>query len=258
MLIHEMKDRFGLYGALKIQDCIKHSRTLAFKRKYEKALKRVETFLERAKNPVISCGGGKDSTAVSIIARNVCPNIQIVCADPPNPLSDRESHVQNLLAWLGEPFIRIPYTWDVNAVLKGEKNYPEGLKMRTLQQWHKDKGIDGVILGLRKAESNTRRRNFEHRGYIYAVQNGWRCQPIADMSAAEVLCVALLHDAPVNPVYTKQTGDINFEHIRDGTWWPHGFVDNSAWVRQYYPEHYESHALASIVYNAHKSRVCEF
>ena len=258
MLIREAKDLEAADAAMCLMDCVKLSRTLAFRRKYDAARRRVEEFLRLSSRPVISCGGGKDSTAISIIARAVDGSIPILCADPPNPLTDREAHVRALLSWLGGDSVRIPYDWDVQSVLRGEKPYPEGLKMRTLSRWHKEHGIDGVILGIRASESKMRRLNLAQRGFVYPVHGGYRCQPIADMSAAEVLCVALLHDAPVNPVYTKQAGVLNFDHIRDGTWWPHGKIDNAAWIRRYYPEFYEPHMAAKAVYKAERSLVCAY
>lgn len=229
--------------------------TLAFRRKYDAALCHVEDFLAMCKRPVISCGGGKDSTATAILARQVDPSIPVVCGDPPNPLSDREQHVQHLAAWLGGTFIRVPYAWDVKAVLAGQKRYPENLKIRVLSAWHRAHAVDGVILGLRQSESRSRRIIYQAKGAVYHMQAGWRALPVAKMTAEEVLCVALLHDAPINPIYTRQKGDLCFEHIRDGTWWPHGSVDISSWMLEYYPEHYTEHITALAVYDKKKERV---
>lgn len=232
--------------------------TLGFRRKYDMALHHVENFLAMAKRPVIACGGGKDSTAAAILARRVDPRIPIVCGDPPNPLSDREAHIIALASWLGGSFLRVPYAWDVRSVLDGQKPYPESLKMKVLAAWHKAHGVDGVIFGLRSEESRSRQALLRWKGAIYAMKAGWRCCPVGQMSAEEVLCVALLHDAPINPVYSRQKGNLNFNLIRDGTWWPHGYTDISGWVREYYPEHYEDHIRAGQVYDAHKSRICQY
>lgn len=256
MLIYEVKETFSRQGVSRLKDCLKHSRTLAFRRKCEHAKSALDVFFSKVKNPVVSCGGGKDSTATAILARQVLPNVTILCADPPNPLSDRNMHVDNLQAWLSGNFIRIPYDWDVNEVLSGNSKYPEGLKMRVLTKYHRDNRIDGVVLGIRTSESKSRRLVYKSKGQVYKTENGWRCLPVATFSAEEVLCVAMLQDAPINPVYTRQRADISFEIIRDGTWWPHGIVDISQWIREYYPEHYENHIKAIRIYDASKSRVC--
>lgn len=256
MLIHEARDIFAKQGMCKLKDCLKHSRTLAFNRKCEQAKRELEKFFSKVKNPVVSCGGGKDSTATAILARKVMPEAAILCADPPNPLHDREAHIRNLQAWMGGNFVRISYDWNVKAVLSGEIKYPEGLKMRVMLKYHRDNLVDGVVLGLRQSESRSRKLVFRSKGHVYQTQKGWRCIPVATFTAEEVLCVALLYDAPINQVYTRQRADMPFEYIRDGTWWPHGIVDISQWMREYYPEHYEDHKKATFVYDASKSLVC--
>lgn len=258
MLLAEAKKYFAKQGMATIQECSKFAHTLSFKRKCEAAKHRIEAFLSKVKNPILSCGGGKDSTAMAVLCRQVAPDIPIVCADPPNPLSDRKTHVEDLFSWLGGSIYRVSYDWNVQAVLEHEAQYPEGLKQRILSAWHKDKGIDGVVFGIRTAESRVRRLLIRSRGFVYQNKGGgWRCCPIADMTAQEALCVALLYDAPINPVYTKQKGACNLERIRDGTWWPHG-MDDSLWIKEYYPEHYEDYLRALSVYDVKKSIVCSY
>lgn len=149
--------------------------------------------------------------------------------------------------------MRVPYFWDVQTVLDGRAKYPENLKTRVLSAWHKAHGVDGLILGLRASESKSRRIRYRERGAVYQTKDGWRCLPIARMSAEEAICVALIHDAPVNPVYGRQRGDLPFELIRDGTWWPHGYTDRASWMRCYYPEHYDDYIRAGRVFDAQKS-----
>lgn len=255
--MYETREAMQKLGALRLSECIKLSKTIAFADKCERARKTLESFISKVSNPIISCGGGKDSTATAILARQVCPHIPVVCANPPNPLSDRTTHLNNLKNWLGGEFVEIDYNWDVGAVLAGEKKYPQGLKMRVLSNYHRENKIDGVIMGLRQSESKSRRIIFRGKGTIYQTQKGWRCIPVAEFTAEEVLCVALKHDAPINPVYTRQSGNFPFELIRDGTWWPHGYTDMSQWIKEYYPEHYEDHMRAKCVYDGRKSYVCQ-
>lgn len=258
MLIHEAKSIFNVSGKNRLKDCAKYAVLLSFKRKIEDAKHHIAYFLEKTSKPVISCGGGKDSTAIAILARSLDPTIPLVCGDPPNPLSDRETHLKNLFSWLGGSIHRVPYAWDVKDVLEGTKKYPEGLKQRILAKWHREHDVDGVIFGIRVSESRSRRLNFAHNGYVYKTNAGWRCQPIANLSAEEVICVAMMYDAPINPIYERQKGNLDFNFIRDGTWWPHGYINISGWIKEYYPEHYEEHCLATTIYDASKSTVCLF
>ena len=235
-----------------LNDCLKLSRTLTFKHKVNNALHTLDDFFEITSNPEVSCGGGKDGTAIAILAKTINPDAKIICANPPNPLPDRTKHVENLKQYLNMNWNDIYYPWDVEEVLNGTSQYPEGLKMKLLRQWQLENNIDGVIFGIRAAESRGREINYSKYGKIYKTSQGLRCQPIAEWKAEDSICLALLFDAPVNPVYEKMQGVGDKEQLHDGTWWPHGAGDRSGWIKKYYPEHYEDYVKALRVYNGKK------
>ncbi len=235
-----------------LSDCMKLIPTLEFRRKHDEALKTIEYFLTLSHNPAVSCGGGKDGTAALILAQEVKPNITVICADPPNPLDGRDEHLTDLFGVIKSEIIRVPYDWDVAAVLRGEQPYPEGLKMRMLAQAQKQANIDGIIWGCRNSESRARTFNFAKNGYIYRVSDGtYRCQPIAKWSAMEVIALAFVCGYPVNPLYEKLDGMSSIDDVHDGTWFPHGSDDMKMWwIKKYYPQHYEEYLAAVKIYNS--------
>lgn len=235
--------------------------TISFENKVNEAMRTVELFLKTVHNPVISAGFGKDSMATTLIARAVDPTLPIVCGDPPNPLSDREEHIKEAINFLGGKITRVPYDWDVESVLNQRERYPEGLKMQVLQRWQAEQKYDGVIMGVRKAESRKRAINYALRGEIYQVKDGtWRCLPISRFTAEESLATAIYFHAPINGVYQKTRLAKSFEDIRDGTWWPHGESDlwgYNEWIKLYYPEHYDDYCKAVLLGTSReKSKVC--
>ena len=175
MRIDEINHNQNIKNQQSLLDLSKYAKTIEFERKVSHALTTMETFLKQVKKPVISCGGGKDGTAIALLAKMLGAHVPIICANPPNPLPDREVHNKELRKWLGESWTDISYDWDVNAVLNGEERYPEGLKKQMLSQYQKENEIDGVIFGIRSAESRTREINLAMRGEIYTVPNGIRC-----------------------------------------------------------------------------------
>lgn len=232
----------------KLTDLLKLAKTLQFKKKVDESFRVAESFLDVVKNPVVSCGGGKDGTAIALIFKKIDPKIKILTAQPPNPLPDRNEHLKNLKSWLGDKnWIELDYDWDVDAVLAGKEKYPEGLKMKKMSQWAKDEEVDGVIFGVRAAESRARTINYRKNGKIYKMKDGWRCQPIVDWSAEESICFTLLLGAPINPVYEKMGGIGNLEQLRDGTWWPHGVADRGGWMKKYYPDFYDLYRKAETI-----------
>lgn len=85
LTLQAIRGRASEAGLKSLADCVKYARTLTFQRKMAKALDRLESFFSVVKNPVVSCGGGKDSTAIAILARKVKPGVPIMCADPRTP-----------------------------------------------------------------------------------------------------------------------------------------------------------------------------
>lgn len=244
-----------------LADVAKLASTQAFRCKVDKALNIIEQFMQITKRPAVSFGGGKDSTAVLILAQMIDPSITVVCADPPNPLSGRAEHIENVIRTCQPQILRTSYNWDVEAVLKGQKPYPEKLKMQALKILQEQNHIDGIIWGCRTSESRGRLYNFAQNGYIYRVSDGtYRCQPIAKWSAEDVLALACVTGYPINPVYEKMDGFYNLDNIHDGTWWCHdGYMgEKEGWIKRYFPEHYEDYLRATKVWGSHKYTDCQF
>ena len=142
-------------------------RTATLGRKVHRARLLVEEWLRLCERPVISCGGGKDSTALLQLVHSVEPTVPVVCADPPNPLPDRPEHVRLLEMAAGGGWTHVPYPWDVDAVLDGREQYPEGLKIVRLRAELDRRSCDGYALGIRCSESKGRRLNYRKRGALY-------------------------------------------------------------------------------------------
>lgn len=239
MYINDLVKNRDVNNICKLNDIAKYSKTLEFRKKLYRSLDVLDTFLKNKDNPILSCGGGKDGTAICLLSLMLGVKPTVLCANPPNPLPDREEHKRNLRNFLGFKWIDVSYDWDCESVLRGEKEYPAKLKMDKLSKYQQENNIDGVVFGIRALESNARTINLKKNGYIYSTKNGDRCQPIANWSAYDSICLALILDAPVNPVYYKMDGCGDLERLHDGTWWHHGIESRAWWFKRYYPDYYE-------------------
>lgn len=232
----------------KLTDCVKLAGTRVFKNKVFEALNVIEYFFNITKRPAVSFGGGKDGTAVLILAQMIDPNVPILTADPPNPLPDREGHIKTCEKEFCKNIIHVPYNWNVDKVLNLEEKYPDGLKQEMLREAQKLEGIDGIIWGCRNSESRSRAINFHKNGYVYQCADGtWRCQPIAKWTAEDAFALALATGYPINPVYKKMEGVYNLDNLHDGTWWPHGEDDKASWLKKYYPDYCDKYLRAIMV-----------
>lgn len=245
MRIDEIHKASGAQNRQKLRDIAKYAHTLDFRRKLDRSLYTLDSFFSVVEHPVISCGGGKDGTAIALLAKAIGAQVPYITANPPNPLPDRSEHNKNLRQWLGGDWHIVPYDWDVQSVLRGDTPYPDGLKMKALSQYQMEHHFDGVVFGCRAAESSNRKINLRMRGEIYRLDDGtMRCQPIAYWNAEDSLCLAMLFDAPVNPVYIKMDGIGDMEQLHDGTWWPHGMQNRAGWMKKYYPDYFDLYEQA--------------
>lgn len=228
------------------------TKTRKFQRKLWRSTEAVEAWLEVCERPVVSCGGGKDSTALLQLVHSVNPAVRVFCANPPNPLPDREPHVRRLELADGAPWVHVPYPWNVEAVLAGQEPYPALLKIRKLEAEMEADGVDGVALGIRAEESAGRRANLNVRGLLYLHSSGrWTCTPIAHWTADEVVGFILAADLlPLNPVYFKRELAPPLNYLRDGTWYPREIADGRGyreWLAYHYPDLVEQYRKAVLV-----------
>lgn len=247
MRISEINSNSDERNAQKLMDIAKYAHTIEFQRKLDASKRTLEKFFEMTNNPAISCGGGKDGTAIALLAKLIGADVPYLMANPPNPLPDRQTHNEQLIKWLGGKWHIIDYDWNVDNVLTGKERYPDALKIKRLSDFQQEKKFDGIVLGIRSAEAEYRAINLAMRGEIYQAKIGWRCQPIARWRAEDSLCLALLMDAPINPVYVKMNGCGGMEQLHDGTWWPHGKNDRLGWMRRYYPDYADMYEKALLV-----------
>ena len=246
------------------EDTLSRLRALAhtkqYKYKVSRAIDDTEVFMNTVKYPAVSCGGGKDGTAAAIIARLVNPSIPIYHATPPNPLPGREMHLRILAQHMGGEWREVDYWWDVEAVLNGHMPYPHELKIKKLREAMAADGIDGVIMGVRMAESKGRTINGYIHGTVYQLlDKTWRCLPVLRWTAEETLALSLFYGVPINPVYKQDIMLSSLEYLRDGTWWPHGVSSShefGEWIKFYYPELLDKYRIAERIMDGENSPLC--
>ena len=93
MRIDEINHNQNIKNQQSLLDLSKYAKTIEFERKVSHALTTMETFLKQVKKPVISCGGGKDGTAIALLAKMLGAHVPIICANPPKDVYKRQAGV---------------------------------------------------------------------------------------------------------------------------------------------------------------------
>lgn len=251
MLLTDLSQSRARSGKSRLATLAALGRTLEARRQVDSARRVLARWRAGCARPVVSVSGGKDSTLLLQLAREIDPSIPAVQAVGPARayLRDQSAHRARLRIAAGGVWHEVAYPYDFEAVLEGGA-YPHGLKQRTLAAWYAAHPCDGVALGLRASESRGRLWN-ARRGATYRPQHGLLvAQPLVRFSADLVLgCLLVTNRLPLNPVYEHDHLQPDYERLRDGTWTPHQTADAHgyrAWLAWHYPEHVPDYDRAVI------------
>jgi len=189
-----------------------HSRSHAFRRMVAEA----EAVLREAGSCAsfaLSWSTGKDSTAAVHIARSIMPDAPILIQFDDCDWPTKRPYAERIAKSLGWAYTAVEpgfSVWDRarTARLGDEElcaqthDLTRDSFLRPLDEARAELGCDGVVLGLRIAESRARKLNLAGRGPIYeTVSGGWRCNPLWRWSATDVFAYHVSHGLEINPLY---------------------------------------------------------
>jgi len=178
---------------------------------YEQKLSETEYILREAssrfENPALSWAGGKDSTTIMHITKNLFPEFpfRVVFLDTMRQFTETYQFIDEVSrAW------DIPVTKAKNYEALNDGIGPDSvskvkccnkLKTENLKKAIEDYGIDCYITGIRWDEHDVRGKDYhwserEDPDHI-------RCHPLANWTEEEVWEYILDNDVPVNPIYEK-------------------------------------------------------
>lgn len=191
--------------ALASRDLLR-ARLRTFQFLVERTMGLIDTALADARQPYVAISGGKDSTVLLHLVRQVAPTITAIWSDDeleheetvaflllqaPLVVRGHATHEGWFTAWTDEPFWREP--------VPGSIAIP-GLSA----PWSVTAGYDLVFLGLRRAESARRRLAITANGRRFrGVEGQWRCSPLADWTTDDIWAYIASRDLDYNPVYDR-------------------------------------------------------
>lgn len=219
------------------------ARSPSFARKVERSLERMRKFREAADRPYIGWSGGKDSTAVMLLAAEAgYTDMPVLTQADDLDWPEKRAHCHALVTRLG--FGDYEYRESQRSAAEQFEQAEAGQAItgtfsHVIRQYVRDRSRDGVMLGLRMDESRQRKMTILRRGYVNRADDGWRCYPIADWSGEDVFALIVSRDAPYMSLYDCDDDRAPHEWRMS---WPAtpGFwrTGGAAELRRYFPQHF--------------------
>ena len=223
---------------------------------YKRQIKSAITIINRAKSLnkkfMICWSGGKDSTVMTHLVKSIwhdCPiTVQFDDCDWPEK-KDYIDRICNKFKWKINKAIPDFSIWEyakinrigyVNFCSKDNKLTKEGF-LKPLNDMRKKLGCDGSFIGLRKEESNRRKRGQKYNGNIYTLKTGEIiCTPVIHMNVKTIFAYHVVNDIEINPCYFHNAFD-DPEEIRLSWFLPTIYRYSKGepeYMKKYYPELY--------------------
>jgi phosphoadenosine phosphosulfate reductase len=188
-----------------------HAKTLNFAQKVERALELIQGSFHSC--PYIAFSGGKDSLVCLHLASRVKSNIPAIWSDDELEYPEQTTYIPDICLTLG---IKLYITSGRRSVhadwfrpWTDRPFWREQLPVtinddRPIEYMANDLGLHGVILGLRKEESNKRNIYLSKKHESYQTLDGMiRIHPISGWSVYDVWAYIISNNLYYNPVYDR-------------------------------------------------------
>lgn len=233
------------------------SKTRTFQRRVDSARRAIDLWLPHCQRPAVSWSAGKDSTCLAHLVgmEHGAKHVTLLSEKDDLDYPGEEEYVCRYAAEWGMTLDLVrpeksPWQWLVehrHELGAGTEMHARsaGLSKACFYGVMEtaNKRYDGVALGLRSAESATRRKVRERRGRVFELSDGtWRALPIADWKGEEVYAYAFSRGIELLPVY-RCLGLMHRDRPWDlrKSWWipgSHASAGGVQWLRRYYPSLY--------------------
>ena len=179
-----------------------------FQKLVAKTSKVIEEWLEKCQSPCVAFSGGKDSTVLLHLVRNIKNDVTAMFSDDEYHLPETIDLINNT-----DNLIKIAshvqhtdwfWSWEKKDNLPNDVEWIE-TKGDASTEWAKKNGYDGMAVGLRSEENFYRRIAIRKHGKLFFVKKKqlWQCWPLADWKVEDVWTAIVGYNIPYNKAYDK-------------------------------------------------------
>jgi 3'-phosphoadenosine 5'-phosphosulfate sulfotransferase (PAPS reductase)/FAD synthetase len=234
----------------KILEWALHSHTAQYKKAVSTAKKVINLAAASGVRYVCQWSGGKDSTAMTHLVKQLMPDVPILTQFDDCDWGDKKPYIDRVSQSFGWNVVSVYPDFSVfemmiknhpgyNSVCRQQHSITIESFIKPLENKTKELGCTGRFLGLRNEESIGRRMNYRKRGAIYTTKKGWSvCNPLYSWTVMDVFAYLVSNKIEINPCYLKNKFR-QPEHIRLAWAMPTNSVDmlgDIAHIKHYYPE----------------------
>lgn len=186
-----------------------HSRLPAYRHRVARAFSTTREWLELCQKPYIAFSGGKDSTVILHITRQLAPDTPAIYLDADNcfpEVSDLIDQTPNCTRYpTSEPFLATLKRFGLDGGKDLDRQTMKSTVYEPVRKLIDEYGYDGCIYGIRAEESHGRRKSVQvHKEIFFAKGYGvWQCQPIGWWLYRDIWTYIVSNNVPYAGTYDK-------------------------------------------------------
>lgn len=189
-----------------------HARTAAFRREVDRAAGLIRLARATGEHFVISWSGGKDSTSMALLVKEVWPECPLMTQFDDCDWPEKRPYIERVCKVQG---------WQLNEVLPGfsvwdiaskadlgveelcrlDHDLTQDSFIKPLESKRIALGCAGTFIGLRAAESRARKMNIITRTALYQKAGVWKCLPLARFETIDAFALIVSRGCEINPCY---------------------------------------------------------
>lgn len=193
-----------------------HAQRSALDTAVEQALSLIRVWLKRAEKPYVAFSGGKDSTVLLHLVRQVDDSVPALFGDDEHLMPGTEkllcetdnvkrlcgpvNHCEWYQSWSERPA-------DISSFNPPGEWVVCNPRVGSVVTYARREGYDGAAVGLRTEESGQRTVHVRSRGKLFFAKGKgvWQCYPLADWSTRDIWAYIASRVVPYHHAYDRMT-----------------------------------------------------